>query len=209
MMADLDVLDQNRKKVDTVAVSDAVFGVRVREHLVQRYVVMQQAANRRGTAKTQNARHEVRGGGKKPWRQKGTGRARQGSIRSAQWVGGMTVFGPTPRDYSFSLSKKSKKLAIKSVLTDRLQNDSITVVQDLTLEAPKTKSAAALLEKMELPPKTLFLLGEENRNLELAVRNLPGTDCLSIAGLNVFDLLNHDRIVLTPATLKQIEGRLG
>jgi large subunit ribosomal protein L4 len=207
-MADIDVVDQSRNKVDTVAVSDDVFGVRVREHLVQRYVVMQQAASRSGTAKTQNARNEVRGGGRKPWRQKGTGRARQGSIRSAQWVGGMTVFGPTPRDYSFSLSRKSKKLAIKSVLTDRLNHECLVVVQDLTLDAPKTKSAAALLEKMGLPPKTLFVLGEENRNLQLAVRNLPGTDCLPVTGLNVFDLLNHDRIVMTPATLKQIEERL-
>jgi len=207
-MAELDVLDQNNKKVGTVALSDAVFGVKVREHLVQRYVVMQQASWRRGTAKTQNSRAEVRGGGSKPWRQKGTGRARQGSIRAAQWVGGMTVFGPTPRDYSFTLSKKSKRLAIKSALTDRLQNNGILVVADLSLEQPKTKAARALLEKLGLSGRTLFLLGEENRNLQLAVRNLPEADCLPVEGLNVFDLLRHDRIVCTPDTLKKIEERL-
>lgn len=207
-MAELEVKDKDNNKVETVAVSDDVFGVTVREHLVQRYVVMQLAARRSGTAKTQNSRCEVRGGGKKPWRQKGTGRARQGSIRSANWVGGMTVFGPTPRDYSFSLSKKSKKLAIKSVLTDRLQNGGITVVNDLSLEEPKTKHAVALLGKLELPAKTLFLLGEENDNLRLAVRNIPQADCLSIEGLNVYDLLRHERIVLTPETVKKIEERL-
>ncbi|QPJ61752.1 MAG: 50S ribosomal protein L4 [Candidatus Nitronauta litoralis] len=207
-MAELEVKDKENNKVETVAVSDDVFGVTVREHLVQRYVVMQLASRRSGTAKTQNSRCEVRGGGKKPWRQKGTGRARQGSIRSANWVGGMTVFGPAPRDYSFPLSKKSKKLAIKSVLTDRLQNGGITVVKDLSLEEPKTRHAVALLGKLELPAKTLFLLGDENENLRLAVRNIPQVDCLSIEGLNVYDLLRHERIVLTPETVKKIEERL-
>lgn len=207
-MAELEVKDRDNNKVETVAVSDDVFGVTVREHLVQRYVVMQLASRRSGTAKTQNSKCEVRGGGKKPWRQKGTGRARQGSIRSANWVGGMTVFGPTPRDYSFSLSKKSKKLAIKSVLTDRLQNGAITVVKDLSLESPKTKLAVELLKKLDLPAKTLFLLDDHNDNLRLAVRNLPKTDCLSIEGMNVYDLLRHDRIVLTPEAVKKIEERL-
>lgn len=207
-MAELDVLDQKKKKVGTVTLSEAVFGVKVREHLVQRYVVMQQAASRSGTAKTKNSRSEVRGGGSKPWRQKGTGRARQGSIRAAQWVGGNIVFGPQPRDYSFTLSKKSKKLALKSVLTDRLQNNLIVVVQDLSLAEPKTKAAKALLKQLELAGRTLFLLGEENRNLQLAVRNLPDADCLPVEGLNVFDLLRHERIVCTPDTLKKLEERL-
>jgi len=207
-MAELDVKDQENNSVEKVAVSDDVFGVTVREHLVQRYVVMQLASRRSGTAKTQNAKWEVRGGGKKPWRQKGTGRARQGSIRSANWVGGMTVFGPTPRDYSFSLSKKSKKLAIKSVLTDRLQNSGITVVKELKLDEPKTKLAVALLGKLELPAKTLFVLAEDNPNLRLAIRNLPQADCLSVEGLNVYDLLRHERIVLTPEAIKKIEERL-
>ncbi len=207
-MADLEVKDRDNNKVDTVAVSDDVFGVTVREHLVQRYVVMQLAARRSGTAKTQNSKAEVRGGGKKPWRQKGTGRARQGSIRSANWVGGMTVFGPMPRDYSFSLTRKSKKLALRSVLTDRLRNSGITVVKDLALEEPKTKLAAALIAKLALPERTLFLLAEENPNLQMAVRNLPQADCLPIDGLNVYDLLRHDAIVLTPEAIKKIEERL-
>lgn len=207
-MAELEVKDRDNNKVETLAVSDDVFGVTVREQLVQRYVTMQLAARRRGTAKTQNSKAEVRGGGKKPWRQKGTGRARQGSIRSANWVGGMTVFGPLPRDYSFSLTKKSKKLAIKSVLTDRIRNSGIIVVKDLTLEEPKTKLATALISKLALPERTLFLLEGENRNLQLAVRNLPQADCLPIEGLNVYDLLRHDAIVMTPEAVKKIEERL-
>lgn len=207
-MAELEVKDKDNNKVETLAVSDDVFGVTVREQLVQRYVTMQLAARRRGTAKTQNSKAEVRGGGKKPWRQKGTGRARQGSIRSANWVGGMTVFGPLPRDYSFTLTKKSKKLALKSVLTDRLRNSGIIIVKDLTLEEPKTKLATALLAKLALPERTLFLLEGENRNLQLAVRNLPKADCLPIEGLNVYDLLHHDVIVMTPEAVKKIEERL-
>lgn len=207
-MAELEVKDRENNKVETLAVSDEVFGVTVREQLVQRYVAMQLAARRRGTAKTQNSKAEVSGGGKKPWRQKGTGRARQGSIRSANWVGGMTVFGPLPRDYSFSLTKKSKKLAIKSVLTDRIRNSGIVVVKDLTLEGPKTKLATDLLSKLALPKRTLFLLEGENRNLQLAVRNLPQTDCLPVEGLNVYDLLRHDVIVMTPEAVKKIEERL-
>lgn len=207
-MAELEVKDRENNKVETLAVSDEVFGVTVREQLVQRYVTMQLAARRRGTAKTQNSKAEVSGGGKKPWRQKGTGRARQGSIRSANWVGGMTVFGPLPRDYSFSLTKKSKKLAIKSVLTDRIRNSGIVVVKDLTLEEPKTKLATDLISKLALPKRTLFLLEGENRNLQLAVRNLPQADCLSIEGLNVYDLLRHDVIVMTPEAVKKIEERL-
>ncbi|MCA9485049.1 MAG: 50S ribosomal protein L4 [Nitrospina sp.] len=207
-MAELEVKDRENNKVETLAVSDEVFGVTVREQLVQRYVTMQLAARRRGTAKTQNSKAEVSGGGKKPWRQKGTGRARQGSIRSANWVGGMTVFGPLPRDYSFSLTKKSKKLAIKSVLTDRIRNSGIVVVKDLTLEGPKTKLATDLLSKLALPKRTLFLLEGENRNLQLAVRNLPQTDCLPVEGLNVYDLLRHDVIVMTPEAVKKIEERL-
>lgn len=207
-MADADVLDQNNKKVGTVALADAVFGVEVREHLVQRYVVMQHASRRTGTAKTKTMRSEIRGGGAKPWRQKGTGRARQGSIRAAQWVGGNTTFGPTPRDFSFTLSKKSKRLAIKSVLTDRLQNNALLIVQDLSLAEPKTKAARSLLKQLGLTGRTLFLLSEENRNLQLAVRNLPEADCLPVEGLNVYDLLLHDRIVCTPDTVKKIEERL-
>ena len=207
-MADLEVKDQDNNKVDSVAASDDVFNVTVRGHLVQRYVVMQLAARRSGTAKTQNAKNEVRGGGRKPWRQKGTGRARQGSIRSAQWVGGMTVFGPTPRDYSFSLSKKSKKIALQSVFTDRLQNSMITVVKDFSLAEPKTKLAKYLIKKLELPEKTLFILEQDNANLRLAIRNLPKTDCLLVEGLNVYDVLRHDRIVCTPETIKKIEERL-
>jgi len=207
-MAELDVLDQNSKKVGTVTLPEAVFEAKVRDQLVQRYVVMQQAASRSGTAKVKNSRSEVRGGGRKPWKQKGTGRARQGSIRAAQWRGGNVVFGPQPRDYSFTLTKKSKRLALKSVFTDCARNNGLLVVQDLNLAEPKTKEALKLLKGLNLTGNTLFLLAEDNPNLRLAVRNLPRVDVLPVDGVNVFDLLNHDRIVVTPESLKKIEERL-
>lgn len=207
-MPEIDLLDSNNKKVGTVDASAAVFDAKIRESLVHSYVTRQLAHRRRGTAATKQGRGEIRGGGKKPWRQKGTGRARQGSIRAAQWRGGMTVFGPSPRSYDFKVSKKSRKLALKSVLTERLQNDRIAVVDKISLEQPKTKEAVKLLKTLGLPDKTLFVLAEENANLRLAVRNLPGTDVLQVEGLNVYDLLIHDKIVCTPEAVKKIEERL-
>ncbi len=207
-MPEIDLLDSNNKKVGTVDASAAVFDVKIRESLVHSYVTRQLAKRRRGTAATKQGRGEISGGGKKPWRQKGTGRARHGSIRSALWRGGMTVFGPSPRSYDFKVSKKSKKLALKSVLTERLQTDKLAVVDKILLEQPKTREAVKLLKTLGLPDKTLFVLGEENANLRLAVRNLPGTDVLQVEGLNVYDLLIHDKIVCTPEAVKKIEERL-
>jgi len=207
-MPELDLLDTNNKKIGTVEASPAVFDVEVREHLVQQYVVHQQAARRRGTAATKSNKGELHGTGKKPWKQKGTGRARAGSSRSPIWRGGMTVFGPTPRDYSFKMSKKSKRQALKSILTDRVKHQMISVVDKLTLESPKTKEAVQLMKTLNLPSKTLFLLAEKNANLELGVRNIANVDVLQVDGLNVFDLVVHERIVCTPETLKKIEERL-
>ena len=207
-MSDLDLINLNKEKVGTVPLSPAVFDVKVREHLVKEYVALQQASRRSGSASTIGNRGEVRGGGKKPWRQKGTGRARAGSSRSPLWRGGMTVFGPSPRSFEFKLSKKSKKLALKSVLTERVRNNGIQVVEALTLSEPKTKAAVELLKKLDLPDRTLFVVAEKDENLELAIRNLPRTDVLPVDGLNVFDLLRHEVIVCTPESIKKIEERL-
>ena len=207
-MPDLDVINLDKKKVGTVPLSPDVFDVKVRAHLVKEYVSQQQAARRSGTASTISNRGDVRGGGKKPWKQKGTGRARAGSIRSPIWRGGLTMFGPTPRDFGFKLSKKSKKLALKSVLTERARNDGLRVVEKLTLDEPKTKAAVEVLKKFELPERTLFVVAEKDNNLELALRNLRSTDVLPVDGLNVFDLLLHETIVCTPESIKKIEERL-
>ncbi len=207
-MPDLDLINLDKKKVGTVPLSPDVFDVKVRAHLVKEYVSLQQASRRSGSASTMSNRGELRGGGKKPWKQKGTGRARAGSMRSPLWRGGLSLFGPTPRSFGFKLSKKSKKLALKSVLTERVRNHSLRVVETLTLEEPKTKAAVALLKKLELPERTLFVVAEKDNNLELAMRNLPNTDVLPVEGLNVFDLLVHETIVCTPEAIKKIEERL-
>ena len=207
-MPELDIVDLDNKQVGTVSVAAEVFDVKIREHLVQQYVNLQMATRRRGTASTKSNKGDLHGSGAKPWRQKGTGRARAGNTRSPLWRGGMTVFGPTPRDYSFKMSRKSKKLALSSVLTDRVRENQIQVVKELSLAEPKTKSALVLLKKLGLPSKTLFLVDKTNSNLELAVRNLPHVDVLPVDGLNVYDLLIHEKIVCTPEALKKIEERL-
>jgi len=207
-MPEIDIVDIDNKKVGTVEASADVFEARVRDQLVQRYVTMQLASRRGGNAATKQNKGDLHGSNAKPWRQKGTGRARSGNTRSPIWRGGMTVFGPSPRNYAFNLSKKSKKLAIKSVLTDRFKNKNIAVIDYITLDQPKTKDAAAMLKKLSLPNKTLFIISEKNRNFQLAIRNLPYANVLLVDGLNVFDLLRHKKIVCTKDALKKIEERL-
>jgi len=207
-MPALDVLDSSNNKVGSVDVLANVFEGKVNEGLVQRYVAMQSASRRGGNAATIQNKGGLHGSNAKPWRQKGTGRARCGNTRSPIWRGGLTVFGPAPRSYAFQLSKKSKKLAIVAVLADKLKAKSFTVIDSLSLESPRTKNAVALMDSMGLPAKTLFLVPEKNNNLQLAVRNLPRADVLLVDGLNVFDLLVHERIVCTPEAIKKIEDRL-
>ncbi len=207
-MPQLDLVDMDNKKVGTVEMDPGVFDVKVRGTLVQKYIAMQLAARRRGTAATKSNKGDLHGSNRKPWRQKGTGRARAGNTRSPLWRGGLTVFGPTPRDFSFKMSKKSKVLALKSTLTDRLKNNGIAIVDKLTLDQPKTKSAVDMLKKLGLPDKTLIILAERNTNIELAVRNLPNVDVLLVEGLNAFDLLVHEKIICTQDALKKIEERL-
>ena len=207
-MPQIELKDQKNKKVGTVDVSSDVFDVKIKEHLVQQYVTLQLASRRSGTASTKSNKGDLHGSGKKPWRQKGTGRARAGNTRSPIWRGGMTVFGPTPRDFSFKMSKKNKKIALRSVLTERTQNQNLSVLDDLSLGEPKTKEALKLLKALGLPKRTLFLILDKNPNLELAVRNLPRTNVLRVEGLNVFDILMHEKIVCTQDALKKIEERL-
>lgn len=207
-MPKIELKDQKNKKVGTVDVSSGVFDVIIKEHLVQQYVTLQMASRRSGTASTKSNKGDLHGSGKKPWRQKGTGRARAGNTRSPIWRGGMTVFGPTPRDFSFKMSKKNKKIALRSVLTERTQNQNLSVLDDLSLGEPKTKEALKLLKAFGLPKRTLFLILDKNPNLELAVRNLPQTNVLRVEGLNVFDILMHEKIVCTQDALKKIEERL-
>ena len=208
-MPQLDVLDIKKKKVGVVEAVASIFDVKIKKHLVKQYAVLQQATRRRGTACTKSSYSQLSGSGKKPWRQKGTGRARAGEVRSAVWRGGLTVFGPTPRDYSFKMNKKAKKQALKSVLTQRLQGNNIAVVDKLELENPKTREAVQLLKSLELSERTLFLVAVRNANLELAVRNLPDANVLPVEGLNVLDLLLYEKIVCTPETFKRLEERLG
>lgn len=207
-MPELDLIDINNQKVGTVEVSPNIFDAPIKSNLVHQYVIRQLAARRSGSAATKQTMGEIRGTGRKPWKQKGTGRARAGSFRSALWRGGRTVFGPTPRDYSFKMSKKTRKIALKSVLTERLQSSKLAVMDEIVIENPKTKDGVAFLKAMGFPAKTLFLLAEKNVNLELAIRNIPHVNVLKVEGLNVFDLLDHDKIVCTKDALKKIEERL-
>jgi large subunit ribosomal protein L4 len=207
-MPDLDVIDIENKKVGTVEASADVFAANVNAELVQRYVTMQLAARRGGNAATKQSKGDLHGSNKKPWKQKGTGRARAGNTRSPIWRGGLTVFGPSPKSYAFTLSKKSKKIALKSVLTERFASKNFSVVDSIVLGQPKTKDAAAILRKLSLPDKTLFIISEKNQNFQLAVRNLPDTNVLLVEGLNVFDLLRHEKIVCTKDALQKIEERL-
>ena len=207
-MPQLNIVDSGNKKVGTVEASPDIFEAKGRDELVQRYVTMQLATRRGGNAATKQRKGELHGSGAKPWRQKGTGRARSGNTRSPIWRGGMTVFGPSPRSYAFQLSKKAKKLALRLVLTERMKGKNVIVVDSLNLENPKTRDAVTLVSGLGLPAKTLFIVTEKNQNLQLAVRNIPQTNVLPVEGLNVFDLLVHDRIVCTPEGLKKIEERL-
>jgi len=208
-MPQLDVLDIKNNKVGGIEAAPTVFDVKVQEQLIKQYVVLQQATRRRGTACTKSSYSQLRGSGKKPWRQKGTGRARVGKVRSAIWRGGLTIFGPTPRNYGFKMNKKARKQALRSALTECYRGNHIAVVDKVVLEKPKTKEAVQVIKALGLPEKTLFLTAEKNENLELAVRNLPTVNVLPVEGLNVYDLLLHEKIVCTPETVKKLEERLG
>ncbi|AKM17493.1 50S ribosomal protein L4 [Geobacillus sp. FSL K6-0789] len=196
--------NQNGQTVGEIELNDAVFGIEPNKHVLFEAVIMQRASMRQGTHKTKN-RAEVSGGGRKPWRQKGTGRARQGSIRAPQWRGGGTVFGPVPRSYSYKLPKKVRRLAIKSALSSKVLENDIVVLDQLSLEAPKTKEMVKILNNLSVDRKALIVTDELNENVYLSARNIPGVKVVPANGINVLDVLNHDKLVITKAAVEKVE----
>lgn len=191
-------------QVGEIELSETVFGITPNAHVLHEAVVMQQASLRAGTHDVKN-RSEVRGGGRKPWRQKGTGRARQGSIRSPQWVGGGTVFGPTPRSYAYKLPKKVRRLALKSALATKVNANEIIVLDTLALDAPKTKDMVKILNNLKVGKKALIVSAEQDANVALSARNIPGVKAVEATGINVLDLLHHDALVITKDAVAKVE----
>lgn len=191
-------------QVGEVELADTVFGIEPNTYVLHDAVLMQQASLRAGTHKTKG-RSEVRGGGRKPWRQKGTGRARQGSIRAPQWKGGGIVFGPTPRSYAYKLPKKVRRLAIKSALSSKVIDNEIIVLDELRIAQPKTKEFAAILNNLKVERKALIVTAEYDDNVALSVRNLPNAKFVSAEGINVLDVLGYDKLIITKDAAKKVE----
>lgn len=200
--------NQSGSQVGEVELNDSVFGIEPNEHVLFEAIIMQRASLRQGTHKVKN-RSEVSGGGRKPWRQKGTGRARQGSIRSPQWRGGGTVFGPVPRSYSYKLPKKVRRLAIKSALSSKVLGENILVLESLSFDAPKTKEFAAVLKNLSVGKKALVVTDGSNPNVALSARNIPGVTVVEANGINVLDVVSHDKLIVTKAAVEKIEEVLG
>ncbi|MCP3764442.1 50S ribosomal protein L4 [Domibacillus sp. A3M-37] len=203
-MAKVKVLNQTGSEVGDIELNDAVFGIEPNEHVVFEAVIMQRASLRQGNHKVKN-RSEVRGGGRKPWKQKGTGRARQGSIRSPQWRGGGVVFGPTPRSYSYKLPKKVRRLALKSALSSKVQEQNILVLEALSFDAPKTKEFTAVLKNLSVDSKALIVTDTVNEFVALSARNIPGVTVVEASGINILDLLGHDKLIITKAAVEKVE----
>ena len=202
-MANVAVYNIEGKEVGTIDLNDAVFGVEVNEHLVHMAGVQQLANKRQGTQKAKT-RSEVSGGGRKPWRQKGTGHARQGSTRAPQWTGGGVVFAPTPRDYSFKLNKKEKRAALKSALTSRVEEKKFIVVDEMKFDEIKTKNFQNALNNLNVS-KALVVLEEGNTNAELSARNIPDVKTARTNTINVYDILKYNTVVATKAAVEAIE----
>ncbi len=202
-MANVSVFNMEGKEVGTIELNDAVFGVEVNEHLVHMAVVQQLANNRQGTQKAKT-RSEVSGGGRKPWRQKGTGHARQGSTRSPQWTGGGVVFAPVPRDYSFKMNKKEKKAALKSALTSKVQDAKLIVVDELKFDEIKTKNFATVMSNLNVN-KGLVVIAENDANVVLSARNMADVNTTLVNTMNVYDVMNAKTLVLTKDAVAKIE----
>ena len=202
-MANVAVFNMEGKEVGTLDLSDAVFGVEVNEHLVHMAVVWQLANKRQGTQKAKT-RSEVSGGGRKPWRQKGTGHARQGSPRSPQWSGGGVVFAPVPRDYSFKLNKKEKRAALKSALTSRVQENKLIVVDELKFDEIKTKNFKQVMDNLKVS-KGLVVINENDKNVVMSAKNMPTVNTTLTSTLNVYDVMKAGTVVLTKDAVKTIE----
>ena len=202
-MANVSVYNMEGNEVGSMELNDAVFGVEVNEHLVHMAVVQQLANNRQGTQKAKT-RSEVSGGGRKPWRQKGTGHARQGSTRAPQWTGGGVVFAPVPRDYSFKINKKEKRAALKSALTSRVEAQKFVVLDELKLEAIKTKDFVKVLNNLNVS-KALVVMGDKDVVIEKSAANVPDVKITQATLLNVYDILKYDTVITTKAAVEKIE----
>ena len=202
-MANVSVYNMEGKEVGTLELNDAVFGVEVNEHLVHLAVVAQLANKRQGTQKAKT-RSEVSGGGRKPWRQKGTGHARQGSTRSPQWKGGGVVFAPTPRDYTIRLNKKEKRAALRSALTSRVQDNKFIVVDELKFDEIKTKKFQNVMDNLKVS-KALVVLGDNDQNTVLSARNIADVKTSQVGSINVYDILKYNTVVATKAAVASIE----
>ena len=198
------VYDIAGTKVGDLELNDSIFGVEMNAPLLHQAVKMQLAAQRLGTHATKT-RGFVRGGGRKPWKQKGTGRARSGSSRSPIWVGGGTIFGPHPRKYAFSMPRKQRRLAIKCALSDKVQSGEFIVLDSLDFDAPKTKNVVKMLKDFSVDDKALIITAGEAENVEKSSRNIPGVKAINTTGLNVYDILNHDKLFITKDAITRIE----
>ena len=204
-MVSADIYNTNKEKVSQVVLEDKVFGCEVKPHLLYEVVKMQLANRRAGTASTKN-RSQVRGGGKKPWRQKGTGRARAGSIRSPLWKGGGVTFGPLPRNYSYRLNRKVKKLALRTALSIKLKEDKLLILDNFNLPEIKTKAFITTLSRLDI--KDAFIIDDNNLHLEKSARNVPFVKVLRPGGLNVYDILRYDKLIITQSCLEKITRTL-
>ena len=202
-MAKVTVYNMEGNEVGTMELSDAVFGVEIKENLVHQAVRLQLADNRQGTQKAKT-RSEVSGGGRKPWRQKGTGHARQGSIRAPQWTGGGTVFAPVPREYSFKMNRKEKQAALKSVLTSKVQENKFLVLDELKFEGPKTKDMKKVLDALKVED-ALVIVGKDSDNVVLSARNLADVATIAPESINVYDILKHNTVIATKSSVASIE----
>ena len=207
-MANYDVLKVDGSKAGSVELSDAVFAIEPNKDVLFEAINLQRASLRQGTHSVKN-RSAVRGGGRKPWRQKGTGRARQGTIRAPQWRGGGIVFGPTPRSYAYKMPKKMRRLALRSALSFKVQENEFKIIDAFCLEAPKTKEFTKVLSNLELPKKVLVVTESEDVNIELSARNIPGVQITTVTGLNVLDITSADSVLITEAAAKKVEEVLG
>jgi large subunit ribosomal protein L4 len=207
MHMELDVIDRQGTPVEKIAVADGTFAAEVKTHLLHQVVRMQLATRRRGTASTKT-RGEVSGGGRKPWRQKGTGRARAGSTRSPLWRGGGVALGPKPRDYAYKLPKKVRRAALRSALSMKIQEGLLKVIDHLDISAPKTKQMVGFLKGLGVEKASVILLEDNDPNVQLAARNLPEVKVLRVEGVNVYDLLVHDYLICTREALMKLQERV-
>ena len=207
-MLKVKVYNQEGAEVKDLELNEAVFGIEPNKQALFDMVLLARASLRQGTHKVKN-RTEVSGGGKKPWRQKGTGRARQGSIRAPQWRGGGVVFGPTPRSYKFKLNRKVRRLALKSALSTKIIDNEFMALEAIKFDAPKTKEMVKVLANLDTPTKTLIVVDEIDENVARSANNIPGVKLLDARRVNVYDILNSDKLIMTEAAIKSVEEVLG